>query len=170
MRRTLLALSALLPTFVLEGCGFHPLFAGPEHAASGQQVFHSIYVEPITGERVGYELRNSLIDALRGPGRPDQAQYRLNVTVQQTIEGVAVETNASITRYRYTMTAEYELTDIHTGASLTKGKETAISAYDVVASPYATLVAQQDAQRLGAQDVAERIRIDLGVYFSKRGG
>jgi LPS-assembly lipoprotein len=51
---------------------------------------------------------------------------------------------------------------------VTKGTESTVSGYDVVASPYATLVAQQDAQKLGARDIADRIRIDLGVYFSNR--
>ena len=85
-----------------------------------------------------------------------------------TIEGTAVQTNGSITRYSYTMVANYELSDIHSGKEVTKGIESTVSAYDVVASPYATLVAQQDAQKLGARDIADRIRIDLGVYFSKR--
>jgi LPS-assembly lipoprotein len=35
-----------------------------------------------------------------------------------------------------------------------------------VSSPYATLVALQDAQRRGAQDIAERIRIELSVYLA----
>ena len=48
-----------------------------------------------------------------------------------------------------------------------KGTETTVSGYDVVASPYATLVAQQDAQKFGAREIADRIRIDLGVYFAK---
>ena len=160
----------LLLALALEGCGFHPLFARGGDSASGQQVFKTIFVEPVEAERAGYELRNSLIDLLRGADRPEHALYRLKVSVKQTIEGVAVQTNASITRYRYTMVADYELSDMHTGANLTKGTETTVSGYDVVASPYATLVAQQDAQRLGARDIADRIRIDLGVYFTRRGG
>ena len=50
---------------------------------------------------------------------------------------------------------------------LKSGIEQTLSAYDVVASPYATLTAQQDAQKRGAKDIAYRIRIDLSSYFSK---
>jgi LPS-assembly lipoprotein len=149
------------------GCGFHPLYARAGSSAGGQQVFNSIYVEPIDGERAGYELRNSLIDLLEGTERPHLALYRLKVTVKQTIEATAVQTTGSITRYSYTMVANYELSDIHSNKEVTKGTESTVSAYDVVASPYATLVAQQDAQKLGARDIADRIRIDLGVYFSR---
>jgi LPS-assembly lipoprotein len=68
------------------------------------------------------------------------------------------------------MTADYQLSSAHTGAELTHGTETTVSAYDVVASPYSTLVAQQDAQKFGAREIADRIRIDLGVYFAKTAG
>lgn len=149
------------------GCGFHPLFARNESNAGGQQAFNSIFVDPVDGGRAGYELRDSLINLLRGTTRPDQALYRLRVTIKQSVEGTAVQTNGYITRYTYTMTAEYHLTNARTGAELTKGTETTFSGYDVVASPYATLVAQQDAQKFGAREIADRIRIDLGVYFGR---
>ena len=107
---------------------------------------------------------------MRGAEHQNDALYRLKVTVKQTIEGTAVETNGDITRYTYTMIADYTLSNIHTGAEITKGSETSVGAYDVVASPYATLTAQQDAQKNAAKDIADRIRIDLGVWFMKHAG
>lgn len=154
--------------FCTGGCGFHPLFARNGANAGGQQAFDTIFVEPVAGGRAGYELRDTLIDLLRGTSRQDQALYRLKIAMKQSVEGTAVQTNGYITRYTYTMTAEYQLTNVRTGAELTKGTETTFSGYDVVASPYATLVAQQDAQRYGAHEIADRIRIDLGVYFARQ--
>lgn len=150
------------------GCGFHPLFARSGAGAGGQQAFHSIFVDPVAGGRAGYELRDSLIDLLRGTSRTDQALYRLKITMKQSVEGTAVQTNGYITRYTYTTTADYQLTNARTGAELTKGTETTFSGYDVLASPYSTLVAQQDAQKFGAHEIADRIRIDLGVYFARQ--
>jgi LPS-assembly lipoprotein len=46
--------------------------------------------------------------------------------------------------------------------------ETTLSEYDVVSSPYSTLVAQQAAQQRATEDVANRIRVDLAVYFHNR--
>jgi len=154
----------------LAGCSFHPLFATDDSAPGGQQVFHTIYVDPIEAERAGFELRDSLIDLLRGAEHQDEALYRLKIAVKQTIEGTAVQTNGDITRYTYTMIADYTLSSIKTGAEITKGSETSVTGYDVVASPYATLVTQQDAQKYAAHDIADRIRIDLGVYFLKHKG
>ena len=130
-------------------------------------MFASVYVDPIAGERIGYDLRNSLIDDLEGAEKPAAAQYRLKVTVAQFLQAIAVATNAAVTRYNYTLNATYELSDIHTNKVLRSGTEQFLSGFDVVSSPYATLVAQQDAQRRGAQDVADRIRIQLSAYFAK---
>ena len=48
---------------------------------------------------------------------------------------------------------------------LTTGNQTELSAYNVVNSPYASLVAQQDSTKRAAQDIAQRIQLDLGVWF-----
>ena len=72
-----------------------------------------------------------------------------------------------MTRYNYTLDVTFELSDIHSNKVLKSETEQTLSAYDVVTSPYATLVAQQDAQRRGAQDIADRISIELSAYFDK---
>jgi LPS-assembly lipoprotein len=149
-------------------CGFHPLYSSEPGQSGARQVFASIYVDPIQGENVGYALRNSLIDGLSATPKPQQATYRLKVTIEQYLQGIAVANNATVTRYNYTLNATYELTDIHTSKVVKHGIERTLSAFDVVASPYATLVAQQDAQKRGATDVATRIQLDLAAYFSRR--
>jgi hypothetical protein len=50
---------------------------------------------------------------------------------------------------------------------LTKGTESSLSAYDVVASPYATLAAQKAAQANTAQDIAQELRLRLGIFFAQ---
>jgi LPS-assembly lipoprotein len=148
-------------------CGFHPLYGTSLEYGGARQVFATIYVDPIEGERVGYDLRNSLIDNLHGAPKPTEARYRLKVTASQYLQGIAVANNAAVTRYNYTLDVTFELSDIHTNKVLKSGTEQTLSAYDVVTSPYATLVAQQDAQRRGAQDVADRVSIELSAYFDK---
>lgn len=168
MSRAMIALFAVGCCTFVGACGFHPLYAtNPVDGGGGRQVFATIYVDPIAGEQIGYELRNSLIDGLEGSPKPAEAVFRLRVTVSQYLQGIAVANNATVTRYNYTLDANYELSDMHTNKVLKSGIEETLSAYDVVTSPYATLVAQQDAQRRGAQDIAERIRIDLSAYFAK---
>jgi LPS-assembly lipoprotein len=130
----------------------------------------SIYVEPMP-ERLGYELRNTMIDLLDGPGTPSGAAYRLKLALSENTQGTALQNDATITRYNDTLTVTYELTDM-AGRVVTKGTETGLSAYNVLPSSsnanYGTLAAQQDADKRAAQDIAERIRLDLNVFFVKR--
>jgi LPS-assembly lipoprotein len=152
----------------LAGCGFHPLYGTAGVGSSLGRRLSTVYVEPISDYGVantGYELRNALINDLdAGEG----ARYRLKVTMKVTTLGLALLTSASVTRYNDTLTVNYALTDSETGQVVAKGTETGHSAYNVVTSPYATLVAQQDADKRAAQDIAERLRIDLGVYFEQK--
>jgi LPS-assembly lipoprotein len=88
------------------------------------------------------------------------------VGVQSQTVGTVTQT--AITRYNDRLNVAYELTDAATGAVITSGVETGLSAYNVLSSPYATLVVQQDAARRAADDIADRIRIDLAVFFSQK--
>lgn len=149
----------ILPLFLLlAGCGFRPMYGdtlAPQLSA--------VFVEPIP-ERDGYELRNQLIDLLHSDGTRAGKHYVLAVTLNESSQGIALQNDASITRYNQTLTAHYVLTDAR-GKVLTQGDQTGLSAYNVAISPYATVVAAQDSSRRAAQGIAERIHLDLGAYF-----
>jgi LPS-assembly lipoprotein len=165
--RALALACAVAMSAALGGCGFHPLYADYGSERGGHQIFHTIYVEPIDGEVAGYEMRNSLIDLLHGASRPEQAEYRLSITIRQIVQGIAIQNDASITRYNYSLQADYYLTDRKSGKSIKSGSESTIAPYDVVASPYATEVAEHNAQKSGAHDLASRIQVELAVYFAR---
>ena len=126
----------------------------------------SIYVEPLP-ENDGYELRNQLIDLLGSDGREAGKRYFLKVTLNEESNGVALQNDATITRYNDTLTASYVLTDV-SGKQVTSGTQTSLASYNVSNAPYSTLVVQKDSDRRAADDLADRIRMDLGAYFSGR--
>jgi len=167
-KRLACGIAAVATALALAGCGFHPLYGTSGFGSSLGRKLSTVYVEPISDYGVantGYELRNALINDLDSS---EGARYRLKVTMRVTTQGLALLTNASVTRYNDTLIVNYSLTDSETGQVVTKGTETGHSAYNVVTSPYATLVAQQDADKRAAQDIAERMRIDLGVFFEQQ--
>ena len=92
--------------FALAGCGFHPLYGDAKLAPQ----LASVYVEPIP-EAAGYELRNSLIDVLGSNGIASGKAYRLAITLANSNQGVALQNDATITRYNDALTASYVLTD-----------------------------------------------------------
>ena len=154
------ALLALLP--LLAGCGFRPLYGD----ARLEPQMASIFVEPVA-ERDGYELRNALINLLGSNGNVRGKAYRLKIVLSEANQGVALQNDATITRYNDTLTVSYVLSDAG-GTEVTSGIQSSLASYNVVASPYSTLSAQQDADKRAALDIAERIRIDLGAFFRRR--
>lgn len=152
--------------FGLSACGFHPLYGNAGLNAGVGQTLANVYVEPIP-ERVGYELRNELLDLFNATGEPNKAAYRLKLSINEMEEAVVLQTNTAITRYNYTLAAHYELIP-HDGTSPVKtGDVTALSAYNVAAAPflYATVTAERDAKNRAANDIAERIRTQIAVYL-----
>jgi len=159
---------ALGASLLVAGCGFHPLYGGAASWSALGRTLSDIYVEPIADYGVagtGYELRLALLQELNS-GK--SGRYQLKATLSETTQGLALLTNASITRYNDTLTVNYTLTDTETGKVLKQGTETGLAAFNVIASPYATLIAQQDADKRVAQDIAERMRIELGVFFEQQ--
>ena len=148
----------ILACLLLAGCGFHPLYA----SRTAPQLA-SVFVEPIP-ERDGYEMRNQLIDLFNSDGQEAGKRYRLTVTLNEASQGIALQNDATITRYNQTLDAKFTLSDAQ-GNTLYQGAQSELAAYNVVQSPYATLAAQQDASKRAAQDLAERIRLQLAVWF-----
>lgn len=155
-------LSVLVLMLGLTACGFRPLYG---KSGAAPKLLASIYVDPIP-ERTGYELRDSLMNLLDS-GSSETKQYRLKITLKEDRKGIALQNDATITRYNYLTDADYELID-NSGKVVTRGHQSTLTAYNVVASPYATLSAQQDAQTRAAQDLAQRIQLDLGVWFARQ--
>ena len=155
---------ALSLCLLLAGCGFRPLYGDSKL----EPQLKSIYVEPVA-ERTGYELRNSLIALLGGNGDARGKPYRLHMTLVESNRGVVLENDAAITRYNDTVTVNYVLSDAK-GAELLRSSQTSLASYNVAPSPFATLSAQQDSDKRAADDIANRIRTDLGVFFRRRDG
>jgi len=155
-------ISAIALALSLNACGFHPLY-GTIGGGPGINM-SSIYVSPIP-ERVGYELRNDLLDLFDSMGQSEGAAYRLEIVLKNEKVALGFLNNAEITRYNYYLTARYDLISTATNKAVKSGVARTITSYNVVTSPYATVVAEKDAQNRAARDVAETIRTELAVYL-----
>ena len=159
-KRAAIAACLTLPV-LLSACGFQPLYGNntaPQMSA--------IFVEDIA-ERNGFELRTRLIDILNTDGLQTGKRYRLKVTLSESSQGIALQNDATITRYNNRMEARFVLSDAG-GKEVYRGNQTELSSYNVVQSPYATLAAEQDSGKRAVQDMAERIRLELAVWFRRQ--
>ncbi len=166
MMRLVRTIAAALVPSLLSGCGFHPLYGNGTAGPGTAGTLSEIYVEPIP-DRVGYQLRNDLLDLFNATGSPADAAYRLRLTLNEEEQAVALQQNTNITRYNYTLKAHYELFPRGSTSAAKTGDVTTLTAYNVAAAPYlyATVTAERDAKDRAANDLAERIRIAVAVFL-----
>lgn len=160
---------AAMSALALSACGFRPLYATESTPAGISVYFEQIFVADIGG-RTGRVLRNQLMDAFTPDGTPQSAAYRLEIELNDGKDGLAIQENADITRYNYTLTAKYKLVDAANGQVMNTGVSRAIAGYNVVNQQFSTQIAQRDAEERAARELGEDIRLRLGVFFEKRFG
>jgi LPS-assembly lipoprotein len=160
--------AAAVFALLLAGCGFRPLYQGPEPAAGAVSVgteLAAVEIAPIP-DRVGQLVRNDLLYHTRGREDGGAADYRLDVRLIESISELAVESTGFATRSNLRLSAVYTLIDLGTGRRLVNGRSRAISSYNIVDASFSTLTAQNAARERAAARVAEDIRARLAAYFA----
>jgi LPS-assembly lipoprotein len=104
MRRVVLPLAAL---FALSGCGLSPMYAGGGHGAVAQGLA-AVEVPPIQG-KAGWLMRNALNDRLGQSGARGTPRYRLDVVLDDKLEGLGLISDDTVGRERRTLRARYQL-------------------------------------------------------------
>lgn len=154
---------ALAACLVLAGCGFTPLYATPDLGAG------LAAVEVSTPEgRAGALLHEQLDDAL-GRRASLAPAYRLDVALSELRYPRGVRVDNVATRYEYVLTAAYTLSAATPGEPLKTGKVRVELTYDSADQPYASVIAQQDAQARAAQEAARRIHLEVAAFLAGQG-
>jgi LPS-assembly lipoprotein len=158
MRALLIALTLGLSGAV-SGCGFTPMLAPRDGAVA----IGPIYVPEVPGKS-GHVFRTELerlLDAERGQG----PLRRLEVSLSETVESLALRVDESATRSDLRLNASYVLYDAD-GAPLISGSVYSVASYDIPPSAYGEVAAQNDARERAAQQLAERMRIELALKLA----
>lgn len=164
-------LAALAPFVLLAACGLQPMYAGGGSGAVAQGLA-AIDVSPIEG-RAGWLMRNALTDRLHAAGTNGGApRYRLDVRLDDRLEGFALLSNDTIGRERRTLRARYQLVDLASDAILLDATAGSDAGIDVVSSEYATIAAEQTALENLSREVADRIvtSVSLKLRGAARAG
>ena len=160
MRRLALPFAMLL---ALSGCGLSPMYAGGGNGAVAQGLA-AVEVPPIQG-KAGWLVRNALNDRLGQSGARGAARYRLDVLLDDKLEGLGLIRDDTVSRERRTLRARYQLVDLASGdivLDATAGSDTGI---DVVSSEYATIAAENTALENLSTEVADRIVARLALVL-----
>jgi LPS-assembly lipoprotein len=147
----------LLPLLLvaLAGCGLQPMYAGGGGGAVAQGLA-AVEVAPIEGQ-AGWLVRNALRDRLAQSGGAASPRYRLDVLLDDQLEGLGLLTDETIGRERRTLRARFQLVDLGSGTILVDATAGSDAGIDVVSSEFATIAAEQTALENLAREVADRI-------------
>ena len=149
------ALAVLALLVSLGGCGLQPMYAGGGSGAVAQGLA-AIDVPPIEG-RAGWLMRNALQERLGQSGGTATPRYRLDVLLDDDLEGLGLLTGETIGRERRTLRARYQLVDLSTGRIVVDATAGSDAGIDVVSSEFATIAAEQTALENLSREVADRI-------------
>jgi LPS-assembly lipoprotein len=158
VKRFALPLAALL---ALTGCGLTPMYAGGS-AGPVAQGLAAVDVPPIEG-KAGWLMRNAHNDRLTQAGTHGSPRYRLDVVLDDKLEGLGLINDDTVGRERRTLRARYQLVDIASGNILLDATAGSDAGIDVVSSEYATIAAEDTALENLSKEVADRIVARLAL-------
>lgn len=155
---------ALLLLAALSGCGLRPLYSGGSDGTIAQSLA-GVTVAPIAGKN-GWLVQNALRDRL-AIASEGEARYRLEIELDDQIEGFGVRADDAITRERRTLRARYRLVDLQGSTTVVDATAGSDAGIDVVRSEYATIAAENTALERLANEVADQIVARVALYASR---
>ena len=145
----------------LSGCGFRPLHK-PRGSHGGIADLAFVKIDSIS-DRSGQLVRNELLELFNPHGLSVQQVYRLSVILNEAKEGLAFQKDDSVTRFNLRLLGEFILRDERVDTAVLTGRSRAIAAYNVVQSDYANLIAERDARKRAASNIARDIATRVSI-------
>ena len=152
----------LLSLTLLPGCGYQPLYGANSPAA---QQLPLVQINNIP-DRLGQQLRNSLIDRFYRDGRPASPEYTLDISLVPSVYKLGIALDDSATRAELNLSANYTLRNMQ-GAAVFTGTTTAVTNFNILRSQYATLIGEQDAYDRSVAQVSEDITRRVSLFFNR---
>jgi LPS-assembly lipoprotein len=153
--------AALALILVLPACGLQPLY-GDRNVS---QSLRSVELAPIEG-KAGYLVRSALEERLGKPAG-GVARYRLQVELDDQINGFGVRRDDSVTRERRILRARYRLIETDGGTTVLDATAGSDSGIDVVSSEYAVVAAEETALERLTEIVSDQIVARVALYVKR---
>lgn len=158
--RRLFALVAL--ALALSGCGFHPLYA-PSGPHDWDPDLAAIAVTPIR-DRSGQILELELRESLNPGGISVRPRWNLETVLNVSRADLGIQRNATATTSEVTVTAQFEVQDARTHATIYTSSSAAVGDFDLVDDAYATQVAANAARDRAIEEVAQEMTMRLAIF------
>ena len=152
---------ALMLMFMLPACGLQPLYGSRSVVNSLQ----AVELAPIEG-KAGYLVRAALEERLGKPAG-GVARYRLEVELDDQINGFGVRRDDSVTRERRILRARYRLIETDGGTTVVDATAGSDSGIDVVSSEYAVVAAEETALERLSGIISDQIVARVALYVKR---
>lgn len=150
------------------GCGFQPMYAKTSTQSDPYvEELGGIYVLGIE-DRIGQQLRNALVQQLNPRGEPSHSRYQLEISLSETQESLAEQSDGKTTLGRMFLTAQFRLKTNTSQDAIFSGSSRSVVSYRFQGPRYASVATERDAERRAISDLAEDIRRQLGAYIAQR--
>lgn len=158
-RRAALLLLLALPA----ACNLAPVYSGGD-AGPAQALLGAVEVSDIPDKK-GFLVRERLLRRLNPQQSP---RYRLDVALDDRIEGFGVRGDNTIIRERRTLRARYRLVELATDKVVLDTTTATDAGIDVVSSEYAVVAAEETALARLADAIADQIVARLALLGRER--
>lgn len=156
----------MLGPLALAGCALSPMYAGGGQGTIARSLA-GVNVTAIEGKS-GWLVRAALVDRL-GAGADGTPSYRLDVRLDEQLQGLGLLSTDAVTRERRTLRARYQLVDLTSGEIILDATAGADAGIDIVSSEYAVIAAEQTALENLSHEVADQIVTRVATKLRKAG-
>lgn len=152
----------------MAGCGLSPMYQGGAQGIVAQQLA-SVQIPEIEG-RAGWLLRHELQRQFdpTGQGATGGQKYRLDIVLDDRLEGIGIVEDDIVTRERRTLSARYNLVDLSSGEVIFTQTARSNAGIDVTSSEYATIAAEDRALENLVDAVADQISLRLSRFAQEQ--
>lgn len=148
--------------------GFRPLYGSATlGGADVEKRLAALDVAPIPG-RVGQRIRNELIFQATGGGARADAEYRVDIAINEYVSSTLVQSDGNATGQVYNIDAAYQLIRISDQAVVAKGKSYARAGFQRLNSVFSNVRAREEAENRAAKTVGEELRTRLLAHLSQQ--
>jgi hypothetical protein len=151
------ALAAIIIS--LSSCGFKPLYENKEIKAGktcGNFSIEEIKYSRIAAQKLKYNLQDSLNLACINSDK----NYKVQIDLSKTSEGVGIQKDREVTRYNLRLVGSFRVLDSK-GKIITSGTSNMIGGYDAVISDYGTYALEQDTESKLLEEMANDISLKI---------
>jgi LPS-assembly lipoprotein len=163
LKRFFLFFGLLALAAAQSGCGFQPVYGERGGQVSAAEL-QSIEVARVP-ERVGHRLRDELYRLFHGDGQ--NARYHLAVKLEDRSVITAINRDSSDLRRNLRLIADISLTQPGQEKPLFETRVFSDAGIDQLPSDFATLVAEDAAEKRAVERLARDIRDRLALYFAR---